>query len=106
MYDHVHESVSLVARKCYLFLELLALFGRERVCFCDQRDDLDLLVQPLHELDVQRLQPATGNKTFTFRSFSRRFLNKATYICQRKEKQQYINFGTVRMFIEPRAGHQ
>ena len=57
VYDHVHESVSLVARKCYLFLELLALFGRERVCFCDQRDDVDLLVQPLHELDVQGLQP-------------------------------------------------
>ena len=62
--------------KCYLFLELLALFGRERVGFGDQRDDVDLLVQPLHELDVQGLQPAAGNKTFTFRAFSRLFYPK------------------------------
>jgi hypothetical protein len=27
------------------------------------------------------------------------------YICQKKEKQQYISVGTVRMFIEPGARH-
>ena len=27
------------------------------------------------------------------------------YICQEKEKQQYIFVGTVRMFIEPSAKH-
>ncbi|CAL8365855.1 unnamed protein product [Arctogadus glacialis] len=35
-------------------------------------------------------------------------LSKATYnksICQKKEKQQYISVGTVRMFIEPSAKH-
>ena len=35
-------------------------------------------------------------------------LSKATYnnyICEKKEKQQYISVGTVRMFIEPSAKH-
>ena len=35
-------------------------------------------------------------------------LSKATYykyICQKKEKQQYIAVSTVRMFIEPSAEH-
>ena len=27
------------------------------------------------------------------------------YVCQKKEKQQYISVGTVRMFPEPRANH-
>ena len=39
--------------------------------------------------------------TFTFRAFSR--YNK--YICQKKEKQQSIADGTVRMFTEPSAEH-
>lgn len=41
-----------------LFLELQALLRGEGVCFGDQRDDIDFLMQPLHELDVQGLQPA------------------------------------------------
>ena len=35
-------------------------------------------------------------------------LSKATYneyICQKKEKQQYISAATERMFIEPSAKH-
>ena len=48
-------------KQAYLLLELLALFWGECVCFGDQRDDVHLLVQPFHELDVQRLQP-TGQQ--------------------------------------------
>ena len=46
--------------------------------------------------------------TFTFRAFSRRFYPERltiSYIYLKKEKQQYISVGTVRMFIEPRAKH-
>ena len=35
-------------------------------------------------------------------------LSKATYskyICRKKEKQEYVSVGTVRMFIEPSAKH-
>lgn len=39
-----------------LFLELLAFLRGESVCFSDQRDDIDFLMQPLHELNVQGLQ--------------------------------------------------
>ena len=41
--------------------------------------------------------------TFTFRVFSRHFYPKGLkkkLICQKKEKQQYIAVGTVRMFME------
>lgn len=41
-----------------LLLELLAFLWGEGVCFGDQRDDIDFLVQPFHELDVQGLQSA------------------------------------------------
>ena len=41
-----------------LFLELLAFLWGEGVCFGDQRDDIDFLMQPFHELDVQGLQSA------------------------------------------------
>jgi len=41
-----------------LFLELLAFLGGHGVRFGDQRDDVDLLVQPLHEFNVEGLQPA------------------------------------------------
>ena len=37
------------------------------------------------------------------------FLSKTNYnkyICQEKEKQQYISVGAVRMFIEPSDKHQ
>ena len=39
--------------------------------------------------------------TFTFREFSRSFYLKRydKYICQKKEKQQYVAVGTLRMFI-------
>ena len=46
--------------------------------------------------------------SFTFMAFSRGFLSKATYnkfVCQKKEKPQYISVGTVRMSIEPSAKH-
>ena len=44
----------------------------------------------------------------TLRAFSRRSLPKRltfTYICQKKEKRQYIAVGTVRMFIETSTEH-
>ncbi len=41
-----------------LFLELLAFLWGEGVCFGDQRDDIDFLMQPFHELNVQGLQSA------------------------------------------------
>lgn len=41
-----------------LLLELLAFLRGESVCFGDHRDDIDFLMQPFHELDVQRLQSA------------------------------------------------
>ena len=50
------------------------------------------------------LATASNNTfTFTFRVFRRRLYPET--ICRRKEKQQYIAVGTVRMFIEPRAKH-
>lgn len=45
-----------------LFLELLALLRGERVGLGDQRDDVDFLMQPLHELHVQGLQPGGRQK--------------------------------------------
>lgn len=41
-----------------LLLELLAFLRGESVCFGDQGDDIDFLMQPFHELDVQGLQSA------------------------------------------------
>lgn len=41
-----------------LFLELLAFLWGQGVCFGDQGDDVDFLMQPFHELNVQGLQPA------------------------------------------------
>lgn len=41
-----------------LLLELLAFLRGESVCFGDHRDDIDFLMQPFHELDVQGLQSA------------------------------------------------
>lgn len=41
-----------------LFLELLAFLWGQGVCFGDQGDDVDFLMQPFHELNVQGLQSA------------------------------------------------
>lgn len=41
-----------------LFLELLAFLWGQSVCFGDQWDDIDFLMQPFHELNVQGLQSA------------------------------------------------
>lgn len=41
-----------------LLLEPLTFLWGEGVCFGDQRDDVHFLVQPLHELNIQRLQAA------------------------------------------------
>lgn len=41
-----------------LLLELLAFLRSEGVCFGDQGDDIDFLMQPFHELNVQGFQPA------------------------------------------------
>lgn len=41
-----------------LFLELLAFLWGESVGFGDEWDDIDFLMQPFHELDVQGLQSA------------------------------------------------
>ena len=46
--------------------------------------------------------------TVTFRAFSRRFYPKwlsASIFCQKKERQQNIAIGKVRMFIEPSGKH-
>ena len=39
-----------------LFLKVLALVWRERVCLGDDWDDVDFVVEPFHELHVQGLQ--------------------------------------------------
>lgn len=46
-----------------LLLELLAFLWSESVCFGDQWDDIDFLVQPLHEFDVQRFQSVKISST-------------------------------------------
>ena len=46
--------------------------------------------------------------TFTFRASGQTPLYKATHnenICQKKENQQYVSVGAVRMFMEPSAKH-
>lgn len=51
----------------YLFLEELALLRGQSVGFCNERDDVDFVVKPLHELDVQRLQTEeTKRRDFFF----------------------------------------
>lgn len=40
----------------YLFLKELALLWGQGVGFRNERDDVDFVMKPLHELDVQRLQ--------------------------------------------------
>lgn len=42
----------------YLLLKQLALLRGQSVGLRNQGDDVDFVVEPLHELDVQRLQPA------------------------------------------------
>ena len=59
---------------------------------------------------VEKWQKYLVQPTFTFYIYCvyQTLLYKATYnkdICQKKEKQQYITVGTVRMFIEPSAKH-
>lgn len=44
--------------RTHLFLEELAFLWRECVGLGNERDDVDLVMQPLHELNVQGLQPA------------------------------------------------
>jgi len=44
----------------HLLFEELALLGRQRVRLGDEGDDVDFVVEPLHELDVQRLQTGGG----------------------------------------------
>lgn len=39
-----------------LLLELLTFLRGEGICFGDQRDDINFLMQPFHELNVQWLQ--------------------------------------------------
>lgn len=51
-----------------LFLKLLAFLWGEGVCFGNQRDDIDFLMQPFHKLDVQGLQSAGGHKVIKFMS--------------------------------------
>ena len=56
-------------------------------------------------MDVRR----SATLTPTFRAFSRRFYPEQLTIstfCQKKEKQQTIAVGAVRMFIEPSAKHK
>ena len=43
-----------------LLLEVRHLLGGHRVRLGDHRDDVDLVVQALHELHVERLQPVAG----------------------------------------------
>lgn len=45
-----------------LFLEQLALLGGQGVGFGDKRDDVDFVVESLHELDVQRLQTVSRGR--------------------------------------------
>lgn len=44
--------------ECYPALQPLSLLQSERVGFGDDGDDVHLVVDGLHELDVQRLQAA------------------------------------------------
>lgn len=40
----------------HLFLEKLALFWRESIGLGDEGNDIDFVMQTLHELDIKRLQ--------------------------------------------------
>lgn len=52
---HSAQACSRNADK-YLFLKKLALLRGQSVGFCNKRDDVDFVMKPLHELDVQWLQ--------------------------------------------------
>jgi len=40
----------------YLFLKELALLWGQSIGFCNERDDVDFVMESLHELNVQRFQ--------------------------------------------------
>lgn len=46
----------------YLFLKELALLRGQSVGFRNKGDDVDFVMKPLHELDVQRLQTEKWNR--------------------------------------------
>lgn len=46
----------------YLFFEMGTLVGRHGVGLGDDRDDVDFLVQSLHELNVERLEAVAGRR--------------------------------------------
>ena len=54
-----------VVRSTHSFLILAALVGSERVSLGQQRDDVDLVMQALHELYIQGLQATTHTYTNT-----------------------------------------
>ena len=58
--EHKHKHTH-TNKHTHLLFEQLALLGRQRVGLGDERDDVDLVMESLHELNVQWLQ--TGGKT-------------------------------------------
>ena len=69
-------------------------------------DGHDLSAPPVPGVPGRRGSTFRCTFTFTLRAFSRSFDPKQLtnkYICQKKEKEQYIAVGTVRIFIEPGA---
>lgn len=60
--DHSFLCTCAAGETTDLFLELLAFLRGQGVCFGDQGDDVDFLMQPFHELNVQGLQSAGRKK--------------------------------------------
>ncbi len=50
-YIHFHEKLAISF--LYRFLELSAFIGGHSVCFGHQGDDVDFVMESLHELNVQ-----------------------------------------------------
>lgn len=66
----MNSGVDAEHKHKYLFFKELALFRGQSVRFRDERDDIDFVMESLHELDVQRLQPGGGNRNSTVRATS------------------------------------
>lgn len=62
------EELRRWVEECYPALEPLSLLQSERVGFGDDGDDVHLVVDGLHELNVQRLQAAGRDTGFKLRS--------------------------------------
>lgn len=57
--------VRITCLTTHILFEVAAFFGSHRICFRYKRNDVDFVVQSLHNFYIQRLQPTTRKRTFT-----------------------------------------